>query len=81
MVRLSRPPRLGDSDGPRATRIEVLLNGKESHMLDVNPDPLAKTILTLEKPTRMRTLEIRILEASNRVVGTDSVGFAEIELQ
>lgn len=74
-------PRPADREGPRARRIELLLNGSEKHQLELDPNVLAKSVLALEKPVRLRELRITILDSIGRELGRDGVGFAEIELQ
>lgn len=74
-------PRGTHPSAPRPMTVELALDDESRFMVQMDPDPLAKTIVELGEPRRVRTLRITILQSLDRVVGTDSVGFAEIELQ
>jgi hypothetical protein len=74
-------PRPGRSDAPRPASVEVRINGKDAYVLPIDPDVSRKSVLELEKPERIRSLRVTILESRGRNVGGDPVGFAEVELQ
>ena len=66
---------------PRPSRVEVVINGKLRLTFDMDPDALAKTTVDLGKPQTVRTLELHVLASRDRKLGTDAVGFGEVELQ
>lgn len=74
-------PRPRDAKSARPRTVEVLLNGKERHVVDMDPDVLVKSALELEKPVRLRGVKLTIVQSIDRVAGTDGVGFAEVELE
>ncbi len=45
------------------------------------PDDWRKTVVSLGKMTRVRTLELQVLESSPGRAGEEGVGLAEVELQ
>lgn len=73
-------PRLGTSDVARPRRGVVEIDGAELPFT-IDPDPRRKTTLRLAKPTKLRRLRIRIVEARDGELGDASVGFSMIELQ
>jgi hypothetical protein len=73
-------PYLRERGRPLPARVLVLVNGQRDYELDIDPDPLRKTALTLPEPVRIQKLEVRLLEARAGALGRDAVGFSEIEL-
>jgi hypothetical protein len=72
-------PRVLDRDKAQPTRVEVIVNGETHSTIAIDPDPLRKTVVELRR-TRVLELELRIVESKARRLGTDAVGFSEIEL-
>lgn len=46
----------------------------------MDPDPMRKTELVFERTEKLSQLELRILGSRDRLVGSDAVGFSEIQL-
>ena len=68
----------------RVTRVRVTLNGKARPVFEtlMNPDVRLKTVIDLQQPLRIRSLEIEVLEATHPGTQTSgAVGFNEVELQ
>ena len=68
----------------RVARVRVTLNGKARPVFEVlmNPDVRLKTVIDLEQPLRIRSLEIEVLNATHpRAQSPGAVGFNEVELQ
>lgn len=72
-------PRASRADAPRAARVEVILDGRDRFELDLDPDPMRKSELRLERPERAQEIELRVLEIHGGELGRCSVGFAEVE--
>jgi hypothetical protein len=73
-------PRLGDRKKAQPSQVELVLNGGEFRQaIELDPDPLRKTSVELP-PGKVLEVELRILTSVNRKLGTDAVGFSEIEL-
>ncbi|MAF67103.1 MAG: hypothetical protein CMJ84_15775 [Planctomycetes bacterium] len=68
------------ADAARPFRGELRLNGKEPIDWEMDPDPMRKTLIDLGRPTRVRSIELRITEELNGTLGGDAVGFSEVEL-
>ena len=63
----------------RPTVVRVQINRKKTLEVDMETDPLKKTVVSLGKPMRIQQLAVTVLEKSPSEKG--GVGFAEIELQ
>jgi len=68
-------------NAPRAHEIELVFNGKLVVSATMDPDAMHKTVVDLPKATRVKRFEIHIKSSLDRTVGTDGVGFAEIEVR
>lgn len=73
-------PRADGASQPRARRVEVRINGKDTYELLLDPDPLAKGELRFDRLQRVRRVDVRVLESIERRLGVDGVGFSELEL-
>ncbi|MEE8469275.1 MAG: hypothetical protein V3T22_12515 [Planctomycetota bacterium] len=68
----------------RVARVRVTLNGKARPVFEalMDPDVRLKTVIDLQQPLRIRSLEIEVLEATHPGTRTSgAVGFNEVELQ
>ncbi|MCP3913933.1 MAG: hypothetical protein GY711_00075 [bacterium] len=68
----------------QAKRVQIFLNGKMDAPIvaDVPRSRTRKTVVSLGKPVRLRSLEIRIVDREGpQGVEFPAVGFAEVELQ
>lgn len=74
-------PRAVHANEARASRVEVILNGKEHFTGAMDPDVLAKTIVAFGDTLLVKQIEVRVLGSLAREVGKDAVGFSEIELR
>lgn len=67
---------------PRPARVELWLgNEKAPRLLELDPDPRARTVLELDPPQKLARLRLRIVEALDGELGRAALGFSEIELQ
>lgn len=67
---------------PRPTRVELLLNREKTpRVVEIDPDPLRKTIVALDPPGPLARLRVRIVAITGGELGKSAVGFAEIEAQ
>jgi hypothetical protein len=67
---------------PRATRVELLLqNDKTPRVIELDPDPRARTTVEFDPPTKVARLKLRIVAATDGKLGAAALGFSEIELQ
>ena len=73
-------PRRSHYDAPQPARVLIIVNGDDEFEVVMDPDPMTKTQLLFERPVRVRTLELRILESRNRLLDRDAVGFSEVQL-
>ena len=65
----------------KLSKVDVLVNQKEHFLVDLDPDVLTKSTVEFGSTLLVRELEVRVLECRDRKLGTDRVGFAELELQ
>ena len=56
------------------------LDGKHEYELTIASDPMRKSELVFPDEVELRTLEVRILASRNGTLGSQSIGFSEIEL-
>jgi hypothetical protein len=73
-------PRQSLVGAAQPVRVEAIVNGKLHFEVDMDPDPMRKTVLDLGSELRMRELELRVLSVRNGALGHSAVGFAEVEL-
>ena len=73
-------PRPMDAGAPQPATVEVRLDGETGLRLEIEPDPLVKSVLLLPAPRAVQSVEVRILSSRARTLGRDAVGFSEIEL-
>jgi len=67
---------------PRPTRVELWLgNEKAPRLLELDPDPRARTVLELDPPLKLARFKLRIVAATDGELGAAALGFSEIELQ
>lgn len=70
------------ANNPRPTRVEILLNrDTEPLVVEVDPDPQAKTVIDLGKARSVARVRLRIVEVADGTLGAAAVGFGEVELQ
>lgn len=74
-------PRGVHSAAARASKVAVVVNQKEHFSLDLDPDVMAKSVLEFGAVLLVKELEVRVLECRDRKLGSDPVGFSELELQ
>lgn len=74
-------PRGTHPNAPRPMTVQLVVNDKQELTFQMDPDPLKKTVVELGAPERVRKLRLTILQSLDRTLGTDAVGFAEVELQ
>jgi hypothetical protein len=73
-------PRPADRGKAQPSVVELVLNrGEHRQSIELDPDPMRKTSIDLP-PGKVLEVELRVLESVNRTLGTDAVGFSEIEL-
>jgi hypothetical protein len=65
---------------PRPLRCQLILNGRDTVQFQMDPDVMTKTAIDLGRSHRIRTLEIKIIDVMDGVVGSSVVGFSEIEV-
>lgn len=73
-------PRASRAGAPQPALVEVVLNGKDSFEVTMDPDPMRKTVLDLGKVIRIREVELRIRSVRHGALGQNAVGFAEVEI-
>ena len=65
----------------RPAKLEIWLDkDKEPILVDVDPSPDVKTVVSFEKTRKFRRMRVRIIEIRNGTLGAANVGFAAIEL-
>ena len=72
--------RLSAVGAARAARVELRVNGDRIADLVLDPAAGRKTEYSLPKRMRVREVEVVVLECAARALGTQAVGFSEIEL-
>lgn len=65
---------------PRPARVELTIDREEPRLVDVDPDPRAKTAIELDSG-KLQRIRLRIVALVDGELGRSSVGFSEIELQ
>jgi hypothetical protein len=75
-------PNLKNQNLRLPSKLRLILNGasKKPIMVDVDPDPLRKTVVDFGKTRKVKRIEIVIVEAASGELTQGSLGFAEIEL-
>ncbi|MDP6957007.1 MAG: prenyltransferase/squalene oxidase repeat-containing protein, partial [Planctomycetota bacterium] len=73
-------PRLHEKALARVKRFEVVVNGRDTYQVEMDPHVLRKTELRFAKPVKVREIELRILEAIDGAVGANKLGFSEVQL-
>jgi len=73
-------PRATHRAAPRPARVRVVLNRRKVLEVEMNADPMRKTELVFERTEKLSQLELRILGSRDRLVGSDAVGFSEIQI-
>ena len=73
-------PQADAAGEPRVRLVEVRLNGGEAQVVELELDPLSKGVLRFDGAQRVRRIELRVLELTGGELGTNSAGFAELEL-
>lgn len=64
---------------PRPSRVALRLDEGDERVIELSSDPLLKTEIDLGK-VKFRDLSLRLIESPGRVVGTQAIGFSEIQL-
>jgi len=67
-------------DHPRPLRCELILNGRDTFPFQMDPDTMTKTTIDLGRSHRMRTIELKIIDAMEGGIGSVAVGFSEVEV-
>lgn len=77
------PGRVGDRRYGAPRRAHLFLNGEDEPILvAIHPDPLTKTVIALDRPVRLRSFELRIIDWAQPPGGAEScTGLAEVEAQ
>ena len=73
-------PRLNEKQLARVARFEVVINGRDTYTVTMDPHVLRKTELRFAKPIKVREIDIRILDARDGAVGSHKLGFSEVQL-
>ena len=65
---------------PRVLRGELILNGRDHFNFQMDPDVMTKTEIDLGRSHRIRTIELKVIDVMDGVVGGSAVGFSEVEV-
>ena len=65
---------------PRVLRGELILNGRDTISFQMDPDVMTKTMIDLGRSHRIRTLELKVIDVMDGLVGSSAVGFSEVEV-